>query len=445
MSSLQLFVCTLVAASNAWFTVAQGVPPTNEVGYMKSLFVHGDHFSVGQQMGYATKQEIYDRFATSSTVESLIKWVSTSDYGKAAYDAMLNSANTTFPEYVEELEGMAYGSGVCFQNLFILNVRNELGTFKDNEQHTSNSVDKVDHCSDYLVNHVYPTPTNSRSEVILGHNEDGAVSERQKGCLITAHMEGSGVREQIRYTAFVYPGDLPSDAFFWNEHGIVGSYNGLYPATSLWGGLGRNFISRHTLGSTGIDDAVERASWTNQATGHSYNFATLSLADGEIGRIVNVEIAPGTDNDDPNDKSPHVAVTEITQQASDPTSNNSLFHANAYKFLTVNETGSESSAHRMARAAELPPPQDTRDVCVVLGDTEDEEWPIYRSGASASDQAYTLVTAVFTVHLDHSDVSVAADAVHSKPKFAPGSAVLYLSNPKTNAMVNLTLNSLAIQ
>jgi hypothetical protein len=118
---------------------------------------------VGQQIGYATKDAIKYRLDNSPSVSALVEWVTETPEGSAAYDAMLVTANTTFPEYVTELDGMAYGSGVDFQTLFTLNVRNELSTFKSNGV---DLMDKVEHCSDYVVNAL-----DGHSEIFIGHNE----------------------------------------------------------------------------------------------------------------------------------------------------------------------------------------------------------------------------------------------------------------------------------
>jgi len=120
----------------------------------------------------------------------------------------------------------------------------------------------------------------------------------------------------LNSSAFVYPGDLPTDAFFWNNRGVIGSMNGLYPVTSLYGGLGRNFISRHLVGSQDLDDAVKRCTQPNQATGHSYNLASTKEQ-----RLLNVEVAPGVDT--PNKQSLYV-VTPITSKVSDSLSPLSL-------------------------------------------------------------------------------------------------------------------------
>jgi hypothetical protein len=159
--------------------------------------------------------------------------------------------------------------------------------------------------------------------------------------------------------AFVYPGDLSTDAFFWNEHGVIGTMNGLYPVTSLSGGLGRNFISRRLVGSRDLDDAVSRCTVPNQATGHSYN-----LASSREKRLMNVEVAPGVDT---LGKESLFVVTPITAPSSSSSSSSlntttpstsSLFHANKYLFLEVEENMSPSSQHRMDRAAQLPEPTD---------------------------------------------------------------------------------------
>lgn len=121
---------------------------------------------VGQQLGYATKDTILYRLENSAKVTSLVEWVTDTVAGRAAYDAMLKSANDTYPQYVKEVEGMAYGSGVDFKTLFVLNVRNELSTFKVNGEKLE---DTVEHCSDYLVNGL--NQANGKNEILIGHNE----------------------------------------------------------------------------------------------------------------------------------------------------------------------------------------------------------------------------------------------------------------------------------
>ena len=155
--SKSFFLFVVVTAQHA---------PELTTGVLPQLFVHGDHFSVGQQIGYTTKDSIKFRLINSPSVQSLVTWVTETAEGKAAYDAMFNSANETFPEYVLELVGMSYGSGVDFVSLFTLNVRKELSSFKKNGEDLQ---DKVEHCSDYLVNALGHESGNNA--ILIGHNE----------------------------------------------------------------------------------------------------------------------------------------------------------------------------------------------------------------------------------------------------------------------------------
>ena len=98
---------------------------------------------------------------------------------------------------------MAYGSGFSFLTLFVLNVRDELSSFKAaSEGNPTKSENEVEHCSDYLLNGLSGLNEDGTvvKELIIGHNEDGGVEDRSRATLITAHVEGPNVREEIRYT-----------------------------------------------------------------------------------------------------------------------------------------------------------------------------------------------------------------------------------------------------
>lgn len=116
---------------------------------------------------------------------------------------MLQTANTTFPEYIQELEGIAYGSGVDFQTLFVLNVRNELKSFQGNNVGFKTQSER-EHCSDYLMNDLNGSGSDGVSQIVVAHNEDGGWEDRDESWLITAHVEGPNVREAIRFTCKFY-------------------------------------------------------------------------------------------------------------------------------------------------------------------------------------------------------------------------------------------------
>ena len=55
---------------------------------------------IGQQIGYATKDSIKYRLEHYPNVLEAVLWTLNDPKGAVAYKAMLDTANTTFPEYI---------------------------------------------------------------------------------------------------------------------------------------------------------------------------------------------------------------------------------------------------------------------------------------------------------------------------------------------------------
>lgn len=77
---------------------------------------------------------------------------------------------------------------------------------------------------------------------------------------------------------------------------------------------------------------------------------------------------------------------------------------------------------------------------MVLGDTQDKDFPIYRSaGPEATgddtDTGYTLTTALFSVKFDDKG---GAEEEEGKGNDRHSSVTLYMSNPNTNKEVHIT-------
>ena len=62
-----------------------------------------------------------------------------------------------------------------------------------------------------------------------------------------------------------------------------------------------------------------------------------------------------------------------------------------YLHSNVPQYSDPSSLHRLARAKELPQPNNVSDILSLLGDTSDPNYPIYRT-ATGPDGAATLAT-----------------------------------------------------
>ncbi|KAK9862797.1 hypothetical protein WJX84_005916 [Apatococcus fuscideae] len=334
---------------------------------------------------------------------------------------VLNAAK--YPEYFQELEGMAAGSGVSMQEIMLLNFRQELST-------AGGLARSPPDCSDQLLH------GSTNGHALLGHNEDNSGDLLNASYFIQADLGGR------QWTAFTYAGELSSTAFGFNDAGVAFTLNALFPTNVTVPGIGRNFVSRDLLQAAGVlpahgvvkppdwassyEDGLRRITTARHSAGHNYNLLALpaaslvqyrsgsgpgctgegrmelcSSADAEARlRMATVEVGPGGVHDD----------LEVLK-------GHSYFHANSYQRLGVEQMHEESSLHRLKRAAEiavsapasllsslflspaLKPalhmhqvPQGADSILKLLGDTEDAAYPLYCRGENG---IYTLATALF--------------------------------------------------
>lgn len=78
-----------------------------------------------------------------------------------------------------------------------------------------------------------------------------------------------------KWAAFTYAGELSSAAWGWNNHGVCFTLNAVYANEVNINGVGRNFVSRSILDAKSLDEAIQRVSIPNQATGHNINVIGL--------------------------------------------------------------------------------------------------------------------------------------------------------------------------
>ncbi|KAK1284888.1 hypothetical protein QJS10_CPB20g02088 [Acorus calamus] len=333
---------------------------TFEVGPCEEAYEMG--YLVGQSFSHLIRSRVDSDlilrhqllpFARSPEAQSLIQSLSTAN-------------REMFPRYWDELSGMADGSGVSALQLVLLNFRKEILPFLPKTAAVQESpVTGDDDCSDVLV--------VNKAMAIAAHNEDANVALVGHTYLIKATLPG-----RLSFTAYTYAGELPSCAFGFNSYGMAYTLNSVPPIQDeiFAGGIGRNFISRSLLEATDIDDAMSRIRSCNVSVGHSYN-----LVDVRGRKIMNVETASRK----------RISVREV---GSTP-----FFHANMYMHLQVEQVQDENSICRHKRAAQLSAHSEA-EILSILGDTDNEKYPIYMSGPTL----YTLCTAL--IDLDKQTLSI---------------------------------------
>ncbi|XP_020576780.1 uncharacterized protein LOC110022269 [Phalaenopsis equestris] len=322
-------------------------------------------FEIGFLIGKRFSNLIKSRIASDLILQEQLLPFSQTIQAKPLIDELCNNNKQKFPRYWEELEGTAEGSGVSVLDLVLLNFRKEILPFVPKMRRTASDEDKSNDCSDVLI--------VNDSMAIAAHNEDGNIALIGHSYLVRVMLSNG-----LSFTALTYAGELPSCAFGFNSNGIAFTLNAVPPTPDeiLARGIGRNFISRGLLESTDLEDALNQIISANVSVGHSYN-----LVDVKSRRIVNVETASRN----------RYASLEVRAEQ--------FFHANMYIQLQVKQEQNESSVRRHRRAAQFSVETKT-EALTILGDSEDEEYPIYMQGPTL----YTLCTVL--IDLDEQTLSI---------------------------------------
>ncbi|KAJ0396201.1 hypothetical protein P43SY_001908 [Pythium insidiosum] len=348
---------------------------SDDVAVLEQFQFEGEsHVAFGQAMGARFRDKIVARVQQNLKLQTrLLPFVQTTEAGRAIYDAFLQRHEEVFPQYMKELRGIAEGSGVPFETIFVQNLSEEFDDAvpADFTLGVGRSRLKTLRCSDVVL---VGGPDALR---VVAHNEDSGAADLNHTAIITAKIGASP-----RFVAYTYLGDLPTGAFGFNDQGIGFTLNFVQPTETDAGGLGRGFISRDLLLATDAEDAMRRITVPGQASGHNYQ-----LMDLKQGRIWNVEVAARN----------RYAVQELLAPAS-PNEVTAFFHANQYQLLEIAQPPYQSSLHRLRRYSELSVPQTVNDALRILGDQHDRQYPVFHDVLSHERgdlSGWTLTTIVF--------------------------------------------------
>lgn len=207
-----------------------------------------------------------------------------------------------YPEYVQELEGIAEGAGADYWQLLLLN--------------TPELMERSQGCTTIAV--------ADGSQLYLVHNEDGSADERSEDCVLLHY-----VLSERSFYAFTYAGELAGGSYSWNSDGLYFSVNYLTPIhIEVEGRVSRNFVARKAIEAQNIEAAISVLGRGQDMSGYHYFM-------GQDNRLVSIENFGN-----------EVSVKEVS---------GTDVHANHYlhkKFLTQ-ATGKPNSIIRQTRAEEL--------------------------------------------------------------------------------------------
>ncbi len=230
---------------------------------MPHFTVHGTPFDCSFQIGKRFHREIRARLRhyRISPLSLKHQWKQIHEY--------YHYCQRHYPQYREEIAGLAEGSKTDFLELFYLNCP-ELSQ-SHHSCHGSNSSHSCyggHGCSSIAI-----VPEEEKGKMLLAHNEDGEPGE--KGVLITYQLP------KLTFHSFVYHGELPGSAYNWNQYGLFFTVNYI-PVLSRKKGAPYYFLTRKLVECPTVASAIRILKQSSCASGfHAYI--------GQGHRIISVE------------------------------------------------------------------------------------------------------------------------------------------------------------
>lgn len=227
--------------------------------------VSGTHLEIGRQIGEACKQQVLHSIENArallvSTYDDLqLTW----EGAQIQSRKYLPFAQERYPQYVDELQGIAEGSGASFDDIVVLNAM---------EAVTMDAL-HLTKCTSLAVNDDY----TADGHVLVAHNEDWLPEDEGDVFLVHATPD-----DEPPFLAMTYGGLLPNIGF--NAAGIAQCCDSVYPTDSRIG-VPRLVASRAVLGARTPADAIRFMLVPQRAAGYNHLLAH------ESGELYNVEVS----------------------------------------------------------------------------------------------------------------------------------------------------------
>lgn len=318
---------------------------------MNLIKIRGSHFEVGYQLGEWGKVA-FERVIVHT---SLWKTITLLSHSKQVM-VMQKMVQENYPNYWQELKGMAKGLACNFDELFAWNCRGDL----------------VSSTSDGC------TTVMSRLQdgtIIVAHNEDGYPSLRNL-CAVAEISFNS----DKGFISFVYPASLCGHTFAINHYGIVITVNNIR-AVNRPCGIPRQILARASLDATTTDEAISIL--TKSVRSGAFHH---TLANVRENRLVSVEtVAEGYSIQDIDTHFFH---------------SNHLIHPELSNIKQIITDSSKSRNDQLFSWIEKQKKEEINpeNIISILNSQQDPFLPIYRSSPSDPDDENTLATALFTLN-----------------------------------------------
>ena len=241
--------------------------PNTPIHKTPPLFIEvsGSHREMGKQIGEAARKQIQHSVENAKSLMNTayptlqLSW----ENAKLQARKYLPFAEETYPQYVDEMRGIAEGATLSFEDILTVNTMEEI----------AGDALHLTHCTSMAVNNQRTT----NGHVLAAHNEDWFPEDESDVLVISAKPD-----KEPPFLAMTYGGLLCNVGF--NAYGIAQLIDSVHPSDMRFG-ISRLVVSRAVLASTRISDAIGRVLVSTRAAG--YNHVLVH----ESGEIYAVEVS----------------------------------------------------------------------------------------------------------------------------------------------------------
>ncbi|WP_133614800.1 C45 family autoproteolytic acyltransferase/hydolase [Dongia mobilis] len=326
---------------------------------LAALDISGSPYEVGLQLGRFGARITHDYLRHSPA------WLGVMAHrADPKLEEMRRLTQTRYAAYWQELQGLADGLDLPFDDVFLWNCRGDIWALAP------------DGCTTVQIPGDIPGAAH-----LIAHNEDGDPGLRSH-CAIARIAPGGGAG----FRSFIYPASLPGHTFAVTDRGLVQTVNNIRAGAGA-AGLPRMVLGRAVLDCQDIDDAIALLKAAPRAG--AFHFTLAQAGDP---RILSIEFT--------HNQCSVAGVTGADCHA------NHLVHP---RMTGEAQTITASSQARQRRAREMIAKASTGrevDALAILWDQANSTLPIYRAQPDDPDQENTLATAEFVVAEDAVDCRI---------------------------------------
>jgi isopenicillin-N N-acyltransferase-like protein len=227
--------------------------------------ISGTHREMGRQIGEACRKQVKHSIESARQLlaDSYVKLELTWEGARIQAHKYLPFAQAHYPQYVEEMTGIAEGANVAFDDVVVVNTMEAL---------TDDAL-QLTHCTSFAVN----DDRTANGHVLLAHNEDWVPEDENDVFIIHATP-----KNECPFLAMTYGCLLPNVGF--NAYGIAQLCDSVYPNDPRVG-IQRVVAARAVLASQRLDKAIQFSLSPQRAAGYNHVLAH------ESGELYSVEVS----------------------------------------------------------------------------------------------------------------------------------------------------------